>query len=56
MRQLQVPEPSIYVKMVGLTVLSVLTMVSPHTKPPPYDFLNLCGAYLQAQRTPEFRY
>ena len=34
----QVPEPSIFVKMVVLTVLSVLTMVSYHTKPPPYDF------------------
>jgi hypothetical protein len=34
--------------MVGLMVLSVLTMGSLHTKPPPYDFLNLYGACLQA--------
>jgi hypothetical protein len=47
-KHLQVPKPSICVKMVGLTVLIVLTMGSPHTKPPPYDFLNLCGACLQA--------
>jgi hypothetical protein len=49
-KHLQVPEPPIYVKMVGLLVLSVLTM---HTKPPPYDFLNLYGAYLQAPRIPK---
>jgi hypothetical protein len=30
--------------MVGLTVLSVLTMGGLHTKPLPYDFLNLYGA------------
>ena len=52
MKQSQVPEPPIYVKMVGLTVLSVLTMVSYQIKPPPYDFLNLYGACLQAPRTP----
>jgi hypothetical protein len=34
-----VPEPPIYVKMVSVPVLSVLTMGSLHTKPPPYDFL-----------------
>ena len=51
--QLYVPEPSIYVKMVGLTVLSVLTMASYYTKPPPYDFLNLYEACLQAPRTPK---
>ena len=43
MKQSQVPEPPIYVKMVGLTVLSVLNMVSYQIKPPPYDFLNLYG-------------
>ena len=52
MKQSHVPEPPIYVKMVGLTVLSVLTMVSYRIKPPPYDFLNLYGACLQAPRTP----
>ena len=41
---LKVPEPTIYAKMVGLPVLSVLTMGSSHIKPPPYDFLNLYGA------------
>jgi hypothetical protein len=39
--------------MVNLLVLSVLTMRGPHTKPPPYDFLNLYGACLQAPRTPQ---
>ena len=53
--QLQVPEPPIYVKMVGLTVLRVLTMEIPHTKPPPYDFLNLYGACLQAPWTPKVK-
>ena len=38
-------------KKVGLPVLSVLAMGSPHTEPPPYYFLNLYGAYLQAQRS-----
>ena len=52
-RHLQVPEPPIYNKMVGLPVLSVLTMMSLHTKPPPYDFLNLYEACLQAPRTPK---
>jgi hypothetical protein len=33
--------------MVGLPVLSVLTMGISHTKQPPYDFLNLYGACLQ---------
>ena len=55
MGQLQVAEPPIYVKMVGLTVLCVLTMVSYHIKPPPYDFLNLYGPCLQAPRTPKFK-
>ena len=55
-KHLQVPEPPIYVKMIGLTVLSVLPMGSPHTKPPPYDFLNLYGACLQAPRTPKMKY
>jgi hypothetical protein len=48
---LQVPEPPVYCKMVDLPVPNVLTMGSPHTKPPPYDFLNLYGACLQAPRT-----
>ena len=48
--------PSIYGKMVDLPALSVLTMGNPHTKPPPYDFLNLYGAWLQAPRTPKIRY
>jgi hypothetical protein len=26
-----------------------------HTKPPPYDFLNLYGAYLQALETPKVK-
>ena len=42
-------------KIRGLTVLSVLTMGSRHTKPPPYDFLNLYGACLQAPRTPKMK-
>jgi hypothetical protein len=46
-----VPELSISVKMVGLPIPNVLTMGSPHTKPPPYDFLNLYGACLQAPGT-----
>jgi hypothetical protein len=37
-KHLHVPYPPIYKKMVGLLVLSVLTMGSPHTKVPPYDF------------------
>ena len=37
--------------MVGLPVRSVLTMGSPHTKPPPYDFLNLYGACLHPAGT-----
>ena len=41
--------------MVGLTVLSVLIMGILHTKPPPYDFLNLYGAYLHAPRTPKMK-
>ena len=55
-KHLQVPEPPIYVKMVGLPVPNVLTMGSPHTKPPPYDFLNLYGACLQAPRTPKVKW
>jgi hypothetical protein len=31
----------------------MLSMGRPHTKPPPYDFLNLYGARLQAPRTPK---
>jgi hypothetical protein len=54
-KHLQVPDPPIYVKLVGLPVLSVLTMGSLHTKPPPYDFLNLYGACLQAPRTPKMK-
>ena len=38
-------------KIISLPVLSVLTIVSPHTEPPPYDFLNLYGACLQAPGT-----
>ena len=52
----QVPETPIHVKMRGLPVLSVLTIGNPHTKPPPYDFLNLYGASLQAPRTPKMKY
>ena len=42
--------------MLDLPVLTVLTMGSLHTKPAPYDFLNLYGACLQAPRTPKFKY
>ena len=52
MGQSLVPEQPIYVKMVGLTVLSVPTMVIYYIKAAPYDFLNLYGACLQAPRTP----
>jgi hypothetical protein len=55
-RYLQVPEPPVFAKMVNLPVLSVLTMEVYNTKPPPYDFLNLYGAYLQALRTPKMKY
>ena len=34
--------------MFGLPVPNVLIMGSPHTEPPPYDFLDLYGACLQA--------
>ena len=54
-KHLKVPKPPIYVKMVGLTVLSMLIMGSLHTKPPPYDFLNLYGACLHAPRTSKVR-
>jgi hypothetical protein len=54
-KHLQVPDPPIYVKLVDLPVLSVLTMRSHYTKPPPYDFLNLYGACLQAPRTPKMK-
>ena len=54
-KHLEVPEPLIYEKLVGLPVLSVLTMGILHTKPPPYDFLNLYGACLQAPRTPKIK-
>jgi hypothetical protein len=54
-KHLQVPNPPIYVKLVGLPVLSVLTMGSLHTKPPPYDFLNWYGACLQAPRSPKMK-
>jgi hypothetical protein len=37
-KHIHVPEPPIYVKMAGLPVISVLTLWSLHTKPPPYDF------------------
>jgi hypothetical protein len=43
-KYLQVPESSIYAKFQSLPVFSVLTIKNPHTKPPPYDFLNLYGA------------
>ena len=48
----------LYIKKVGLPVLSVLSMGSPHTctKPPPYDFLNLYGACMQAPRPQKIRY
>ena len=52
---LQVLEPPIYDKMVDLPVLSVLTMGNLYTKQPPYDFLNLYGACLQAPRTPKMK-
>jgi hypothetical protein len=52
---LKIPKRPIYVKMAGSPVLSVLTMGSLHTKPPPYDFLNLYGACLQAPRTPKMK-
>jgi hypothetical protein len=42
-------------KLVGLTVFSVLIMGVYHTKPPPYDYLNLYGACLQAPRTPKMK-
>jgi hypothetical protein len=42
-------------KLVGLSVLSVLSMGVYYTKPPPYDFLNLYGACLQAPRTPKLK-
>jgi hypothetical protein len=42
-------------KMVGLPVPNILTTRSPHTQPPPYDFLNLYGARLQAPRTPKIQ-
>jgi hypothetical protein len=51
----QVLEPPVYGKMVGLPVLSVLTMGIPHTKQPPYDFLNLYGACMQPPRTPKMK-
>jgi hypothetical protein len=54
-KHLQVPEPPIYFKMVGLPVPNMLTMGRPHTKPPPHDFLNLYGACLQAPRTPKMK-
>jgi hypothetical protein len=38
MKHLQVPETPSYLKMVGLPVLSVLTIKSHYTKQPPYDF------------------
>jgi hypothetical protein len=52
-KHLKVPEPPIYGEMVGLPVPNMLTMGSLHTEPPPYDFLNLYGACLQAPRTPK---
>jgi hypothetical protein len=54
-KHLQVPGPPFYVNMGGLPVRSVLTMGGPHTKPPPYDFLNLYGACLQAPRTTKMK-
>ena len=55
-KHLHLPKPHIYVKMAGIPVLSVLTMGISYTKPPPYDFLNLYGACLQAPRTPKMKY
>jgi hypothetical protein len=55
-KHLQVHELPIYGETVVLTVLSVLIVGSLHTNPPPYEFLNLYGACLQAPRTPKFRY
>ena len=40
----------------GLPVLSVLNMGSFHSKPLPYDFLNLYGACLEAPRTPKMKW
>jgi hypothetical protein len=45
---LQVPDSPIYRKMQGLPVPNMVTIWSPHTEPPPYDFLNLYGACMQA--------
>jgi hypothetical protein len=56
MGKLLVRAPPIYVKMVGIKVINVLTMDSLYTKPPPYGFLKLYGACMQAPRTPKFRY
>jgi hypothetical protein len=55
-KNLQVPEPPVYRKMLNLPVISVLTMGILHTKQPPYDFLNLYGACLQAPRTSKMKY
>ena len=44
-KHFQVPEPPIYNKMVGLPVLSVLTMGSLHTKPPPYGRSAMLGGH-----------
>ena len=45
----------IYRKMVGVPVLSVLTIGICHTKPSPYEFLNLYGACMHAPRIPKNR-
>ena len=54
-KHLKVPKSPIYGKMVGLLVPDMLTIGICHTKPPPYDFLNLYGACLQAPRTPKMK-
>ena len=55
-RQLLVPAPPIYEKVLGLKVFNVLNMGSLHTKPHSYDFFKLYGACLQAPTTPKFGY
>jgi hypothetical protein len=38
-------------KLINLPVLNMINMGNSHIKPPPYEFLNLYGACLQAPRT-----
>jgi hypothetical protein len=57
LEELHEPEPPIYSTMVGLPIPNVLIIIgSPHTKPPPYAFLNLYGACLQAPRIQKMKY